>query len=684
MEGVGLLVCSVLLYAGLPLLYALRRSRVQFLLLYAHLAGMLAFGSVLGGLYHVPVTADLVLLPGELGYAGFLFAALVTIVLGRDLQVIRNVLAVATAVTALGLVIFALARAALTAPGAANPYGINPAYAYQEPLAVVLFAAFVVGELLLVLAMLELAKRRLPRALMGVVYPAVYVAVMLVHGLLTSLISGQPVGAELVDKLIVTVLFLPPLLLFVGLYRPVVHAFEDRPLHLRHLLSTSRDPLIEELERASSQLAEQRSLALATSASVGRVNATVERILDSATNTILIALDTELRITHFNVGAQALLGWTPQEVCGQGLEVLLPAEEIARHAAALGTGPDLADVVSLQMSVGARRDWQMIARDDVCPTVSMSVTEVIADGHVVGHVLSGEDVTSRLRVETAMMTALSREHDALVRLQEADRVKQELVSTVSHELRTPIASITGYTEMLYDGAYGQLSPEQVAALDRVLRNTARLEQLVDDLLVLERVEQAPLPLLREPVDLCDVIRGTKSIVAEMVRGRDLKFSVSLPANPVVVDGDRAALDRLVINLLSNAVKFTPGRGTIALRVVADAGQAWLTVADTGIGVPVEDADQVFARFFRSNEANALAIPGSGLGLSIVQAVVAGHGGEVSFASTHGEGTTVTVSLPLTAVAHDTTTVHPGLTTGLGTGVRTGLGEGLGTGMGTAV
>jgi PAS domain S-box-containing protein len=645
MEGAQLVALSVLAYSVLPLAYALRRWAIQFLLLYAHLGALLAFGSVLGGIYELRI-GDLVLMPGEISYAAFVFTAVVTVVVGRDLQVVRNIIALTAAVTGLGLAMFTAARVALAAPGARNPYGIDTDLLGQSPLSAFLFAVFVVGELLLLLNLLELAKRRLPAAVMPAVYPLAFILVLLAHGALTSALSGRSVTAELVDKLVVTSFFLPSLLLFVGGYRTLLTAYEARPLHLRHLASVSRNPLLDELETKAHELAEQRSLTLASAASIGRVNATVERILDSATNTVLIALDDELRITHFNAGARSLLGWRPDEVCGQGLEVLLPAEEIARHATALGTRPDLVEVLKVQMAVDARRDWQVLARDDSCPTISMGVSEVVVDGQLVGHILAGEDVTSRLRVEHAMMTALSREHDALVRLQEADRVKHELVSTVSHELRTPIASINGYTEMLYDGAYGQLSKEQVSALDRVLRNTARLEQLVDDLLVLERVEQAPLPLTCEPVDLCEVIRSTKTIVAEMVRGRDLKFSVSLPATPVVLNGDRAALERLVINLLSNAVKFTPGRGTVALRVAAHAGQAWLTVTDTGIGVPEADQGQVFSRFFRTNQANELAIPGSGLGLSIVQAVVAGHGGEVSLTSAHGEGTTVTVSVPL--------------------------------------
>jgi PAS domain S-box-containing protein len=652
MESRDLFLWSVAVYSALPLLYSMRRTSFQFLLLYSHLASLLTFGGLLGAVYILPVGGGVNLLAGQVAFAGFLFATFITVVVGRDLQVVRNVVALTIVVNVLVFGVFSLSRLALESPEVVNPFDTSPVVFEQSLETVLLGGALIVGELLLLLVVLETAKRRLGPWLMAAVYPLTYVGILVLDGVLFPVLVIRPdsgLGDAVLQgvqaKLVLACAFLLPLMLFVALFRRTLTLYEARPLNLLHLTALSRDHLLAQLDSQKLALQEQADRIMDSTASYGRANATVDRILDSATNTILIALDPELKITHFNAGAQKLLGYTSAEVAGEPLALFHSPSEVERHAAALGTAADHVQVLRVQMAVGARRDWEFIASRGTRHMVSLSITEVVVDTEVVGYIAAGEDVTTRLRAEAAMMTALNREHDALVRLQEADRVKDELVSTVSHELRTPIASISGYTEMLADGAYGELSDQQTQALERVLRNTARLEELVNDLLVLER-EGSPLTLECVPLDLSDVIRGTGEIVAQMVLGRELKFNVSLPAKPVIVNGDPAALERMVLNLISNAVKFTPGHGTIAVRIVTDTSHAWLTVADTGIGVDERDLDQLFTRFFRTREANERAIPGSGLGLSIVQAVVTSHQGEVSVTSSPEAGTTVTVSLPL--------------------------------------
>lgn len=652
MQGPELFAWTVGIYSVLPLLYAIKRTSFQFLLLYSHLASLLTLGSLLGGVYLLPV-GHVTLQAGQVCYAGFMFATFITLVLGRDLQVLRNVIVLTFVVNVMLYAVLTLSRHALGSAQIPNPLEL-PMEVFEQSLdAVLLGGLLIVIELVLLISILELAKGHLGSLGMAVVYPVTYVVILMLDGVLYPTVVLRPeagLGEMIVDgiqgKLVLALAFVVPLLVFVGFFRRTLTMYESRPLQVRHLLSLSRDDLLAELDHQQLMLREQQDRIVTSTADVGRATATVDRILDSATNSILIALDRDLRITHFNTGAQNLLGYTRAEVIGHPLRMLHTDEEIARQAAALGTTADYRGVVEAQLQSRARRDWEFVTRRGPRRMVSLSLTEVLVDGQVIGHVAAGEDVTSRLRAETAMMTALTREHDALVRLQEADRVKNELVSTVSHELRTPIASISGYTELLHDGSYGALSDQQVHALDRVLRNTHRLEEIVEDLLVLERVETTPLPLDRVRTDLCEVIRGTEDMVAEMVRGRDLKFNVALPSHPVVIEGDRAALERVALNLISNAVKFTPGRGTVALRVTTDSRDAILRISDTGIGITPEEQPQLFVRFFRTAKANELAIPGSGLGLAIVRAIVAAHDGEVVVNSSAGLGTTVTVTLPL--------------------------------------
>ncbi len=231
-------------------------------------------------------------------------------------------------------------------------------------------------------------------------------------------------------------------------------------------------------------------------------------------------------------------------------------------------------------------------------------------------------------------------------LRSIDQAKSDFVATVSHELRTPLTSITGYAEMLLDREMGELSAEQEHTLQRVSRNTVRLQDLIEDLLTLSAIEAGTFTTVTRPVNLLDSIAGAAEDAAPAVAAKGLTLTTTRPADGLIVDGDANQLVRVLMNLLSNAVKFTPEGGRIELTTVTAGGWAVVSVADTGMGIPEADKKNLFTRFFRASNATQRAIPGTGLGLSIIQAIIAGHGGELSLQSQEGTGTTVTVRLPL--------------------------------------
>ncbi|WP_406829966.1 ATP-binding protein [Pedococcus sp. KACC 23699] len=232
------------------------------------------------------------------------------------------------------------------------------------------------------------------------------------------------------------------------------------------------------------------------------------------------------------------------------------------------------------------------------------------------------------------------------RLTELDRQKTDFMATVSHELRTPLTSISGYLELLEDGDYGGLEDAQGSALRVIGRNATRLRGLIEDLLVLNKIEATGLESDPEDVLVSDVVRG----VTEMLQPVAARGSVQLVIHAVdpclKVHVDRIQLERALINLGSNAVKFTPAGGVASITTRAVGRTVEIVVADTGIGIPAKDQAKLFDRFFRASNANAQAIPGTGLGLAIVRAIVEGHAGTLTFVSVEGEGTTMTISLPL--------------------------------------
>jgi PAS domain S-box-containing protein len=379
----------------------------------------------------------------------------------------------------------------------------------------------------------------------------------------------------------------------------------------------------------------------------------VEAVLEAATATVIVGTDLEGVITLFNRGAENVLGWRASEVVSRrDWSLLHDSGEIARRARELGVQPGF-DVLVHRVRAGAStetRDWTYVRKEGTRRTVSLTMSGIRDEGgHLTGYLGVAEDVTRRRQAEVALQVALDRERQAVDELTQIDRTKSEFASSVSHELRTPLASVLGYTEMLEDGAAGPLTDRQLELVARVDRNGRRLLSLIEDLLLNSRIEAGRLELHPRRCDLSDVVASAWTTVDTVTAQRDLVREVDVSPRPLWIEGDPAALERMVTNLLSNAVKFTPDGGRVSLAVHPeedDPRAVRLVVSDSGMGIPEADHEKVFARFFRSSAANERAIQGSGLGLSIVRAIVEGHGGTVSVDSAPEEGTTFVVRLPV--------------------------------------
>ena len=369
----------------------------------------------------------------------------------------------------------------------------------------------------------------------------------------------------------------------------------------------------------------------------------VQYIVDGTTDVAIIGTDDQGIISLFNPGAERLLGYAAEEVVGRPTRMLHSDEAIAEKSAELGVVNDYGAMGAALIGIGTT-ELKFVRKDGEERSHAVSLNQVEDDrGQVIGFVSTSEDITERIEAERRLV-------EAVERLREVDQVKDAFVSSVSHELRTPITSILGYTEMLEDGVYGELAVEQLDAVRRLSANSTRLLSLIDDLLTLSRVQEDGLGFADRVVDLRTIVAAAASVVAPTLERRELELNVDLPEEPIPFLGDRDMLERVVINLLGNAVKFTPEGGRIDVALVADVDAAVIEVADTGIGIPPEEQERLFSRFFRSSIAQKQAIPGSGLGLSIAHAIVDQHGGTMSVESEPGHGTTFRVRLPLLTAA----------------------------------
>jgi signal transduction histidine kinase len=242
-----------------------------------------------------------------------------------------------------------------------------------------------------------------------------------------------------------------------------------------------------------------------------------------------------------------------------------------------------------------------------------------------------------------LLAALSVESASTEELRELNAAKSDYVATVSHELRTPLTSITAYAELLRDDT--DLNPRQAGFVDAIVRNGIRLSSLTDDLLLLSGFTSREQQMKTDEVDLREAVAQAREVIKTLGAGRDITVDFVLPDHALLVAGDAEHLERVVLNLVSNAIKFSEPGGTVTCRLSASPAKVVLEVSDTGIGIPLDEQEVLFTKFFRGSAAREHAIEGTGLGLHIVASIVKNHGGNILVESGQGRGTILTVQLP---------------------------------------
>jgi two-component system OmpR family sensor kinase len=276
------------------------------------------------------------------------------------------------------------------------------------------------------------------------------------------------------------------------------------------------------------------------------------------------------------------------------------------------------------------------------PIKQMTATATaIAGGELSHRVAEGDPHTEAGELGVALNNMLGRIEQAFDERTETENRLRRFVADASHELRTPVTTIRGYAELFRDGGLTD-EVELGEAMRRTEQEAVRMGSLVDDLLLLARLDQGR-PLEREPVDLRSIVADAARDAAAVDPHRPIATAVDGPA---VVLGDEGRVRQVVANLVSNALVHTPAGTPVELRLRHEDGHAVLEVSDRGPGMSPESAARAFERFYRADPSRSRHRGGSGLGLAIVQATIEAHGGSVSLRSGPGQGTTVTVQLPL--------------------------------------
>ncbi len=236
---------------------------------------------------------------------------------------------------------------------------------------------------------------------------------------------------------------------------------------------------------------------------------------------------------------------------------------------------------------------------------------------------------------------LESEHE---RTKAAYQAKTQFLSTVSHELRTPLTSIKGSLEIIHSGALGQPPEKMKRPLDIATRNTRRLADLVNDLLLLQKAEAGKIDFLFEVRDLGDLVNEAIERFRPFADRRNITIVADTPRNAFWARFDSMRLDQVITNLLSNATKFSEDNGEVRVSIKRHNGYVRVSVSDDGIGIADSARNRLFDAFSQLDSSNTRKFEGTGLGLNISKRIIEAHEGEIDFTSTFGVGSTFFVDL----------------------------------------
>lgn len=336
----------------------------------------------------------------------------------------------------------------------------------------------------------------------------------------------------------------------------------------------------------------------------------------------IISIGMDGRVLFSNAAAARLLGWKESKMLGRPLAEVAPVRDEDGNPIPAGKRP-FEIVLSTGNQVTSDRVSYVRRNGESFPAF-LIVSPIMIGDQMVGATEVFRDITQE---------------------KEANRAKSEFVSVASHQLRTPLTSIRWYTELLQSGSIGKLTPKQREYFRAIYQSTERMNNLVRALLQVSRIERGAYSVSPKPLDLPELARETLGTFEKQIRDKRLRVTTRFARLPrVSLDPGITAI--VFENLVSNAIKYTLPGGSVRVTLVREKKNAILTVSDTGCGIPEEQADKIFTKFYRSDNARVIDPDGTGLGLYIVKSIVERTGGTIDFTSEEGKGATFRVTIPL--------------------------------------
>jgi PAS domain S-box-containing protein len=350
---------------------------------------------------------------------------------------------------------------------------------------------------------------------------------------------------------------------------------------------------------------------------------------------VIAVVDHTMRLIYLSPSAEPVSGIPAEEMLGSiesALQFVHPDDQ-ERTLALLDTvAGQPRTVTSVEVRIKhAKLGWRWY---------QITIMNLLEDPSICGYLFNLQDITDRKHAELASAAALRAQQAAIAELERLNQSKTQFLSTISHEFRTPLTAIIGYSELLASNVSNPAIAEDAAIIHR---EANRLNRLVDDILLVDRVDAGHMSLKMKSVDVNALIRDVVATFRPLTDSH--QFPLELDPSLRAIDGDRDRLSQAITNLVSNAVKYSPAGGTVTITTRNDDGDVAISVRDEGIGIAREDLSRIFDRFERVETGIAGRIAGTGLGLSIVQEIASLHGGRLWADSELGLGSTFHLAIP---------------------------------------
>jgi signal transduction histidine kinase/HAMP domain-containing protein len=340
-----------------------------------------------------------------------------------------------------------------------------------------------------------------------------------------------------------------------------------------------------------------------------------------------IAMDEKMNILLINTQAIQLLGLTdPDQLIGTPVKdsVHLLTDKLKPIAE-----PDMPFVAALHDMQPFRQVYSYKKREgSAVLKIDVGASPVVVHNKIAGAIMNMRDVTKE---------------------KEVDRMKTEFISLASHQLRTPLSAIKWFSEMLESGDAGELKPDQAEFVHNITDSTERMIALVNALLNISRIESGRIMIDPKPTDLRELVAGIVNDLKAKTEGKKQTLIISVHEDLPKISVDPRLIGQVYLNLLTNAIKYTPKGGEVSVFISRKDDMVISQVTDNGYGIPEEQQDRVFQKFFRASNAVKVETDGTGLGLYLIKAVIESSGGKIWFKSEEGKGTTFWFSIPLSGM-----------------------------------